>query len=197
MVLADRGDHRRGRLRDDVRRVGAPAEADFEQEHVRGRLREEEESGGGGDLEDGDRGAAVHRLATAQGLDEARLVDEASAAEGAEADALVEAHEMRRGVDVHGEPGRFEDRAHEGDRRALAVRAGDVDRRRQPPVRAAERVEKTLDAAERQVDRLRMQGEKARDQRVGGAHPGLLSDPSAIPPPAAGAPAAWATAAPS
>ena len=36
--------------------------------------------------------------------------------------------------------------------------------------RVAELGEQPLDAAERQVDRLRMQGEKARDQRVGGLH---------------------------
>src|SRR5262249_27649193 len=55
-------------------------------------------------------------------------------ARGAEPKALVEAHEMRRGIDVHAHARRLQDRAHERDGRALAVGAADVDRRRQPPL---------------------------------------------------------------
>ena len=59
----------------------------------------------------------------------------------AEPEALVEAHQMRRGVDVHALAGRFQDRAHEGDGRALAVGAGDMDHRRQFALGMAERGE--------------------------------------------------------
>ena len=48
--------------------------------------------------------------------------------------------------------------------------------------RVAERREQALDAAEREVDRLRVQGEEARDQRVGGAHRGRARA-RPIPPP--------------
>ena len=57
----------------------------------------------------------------------------------------------------------LEDRAHERDGRALAVGAGDVDDRRQPPLRMAERGEQPLDAAERQIDALGMQRQQARE----------------------------------
>ncbi len=53
---------------------------------------------------------------------------------------------MRRGVDVHDEARSLQDRAHEGDGRALAVGAGDVDRRRQALLRRAEALEQALDA---------------------------------------------------
>ena len=52
-----------------------------------------------------------------------------------ERDALVEAHEMRRGVDVDALAGGLEHRLQVGGDRALAVGAGDVDDRRQPRVR--------------------------------------------------------------
>jgi hypothetical protein len=46
---------------------------------------------------------------------------------------------MRRCIGVHAQARRLQDRAHECDGRALAVGAGDVDRRRQLPLRVAER----------------------------------------------------------
>ena len=72
-------------------------------------------------------------------------------------DALVEAHQMRRGVDVHALAGRLQHRLEEGRRRALAVGAGDVDDGRQAAFGIAELGEQRLDAAEREVDQPRMQ----------------------------------------
>ena len=51
----------------------------------------------------------------------------------------------------------FQDRAQEGDGRALAVRAGDMDHRRQFALGMLERGEQALHAIERQVDALGMQ----------------------------------------
>ena len=48
-----------------------------------------------------------------------------------DADTLVEADQMRGGVDMYAQSGRFADRAQEGACAALAVGAGDVDDRRQ------------------------------------------------------------------
>ena len=92
----------------------------------------------------------------------------------AEADALMKPHQMRRRVDVDGKPGAFEDRAHERDGRALAVGAGHMDHGRQPAFRMAELAQQPLDATERKVDRLGMQREKPRDQRIGGIHGNAL-----------------------
>ena len=63
---------------------------------------------------------------------------------------------MWRRIDVHALAGRFENGARERDRRTLAVGAGDVNKRRQPAFGMIERREQALDAAERQVDALRM-----------------------------------------
>ena len=82
----------------------------------------------------------------------------------------MEAHEVGRGVDVGSQAPRLQDCPHEGDGRALAVGAGDVNHRRQPPLGMIQGREQALDAPERQVDRARMQGEEARHQRVGGFH---------------------------
>ncbi len=94
-----------------------------------------------------------------------------------DAEALVEANQIRRRIDVHALAGRFQDRAHEGDGRALAVGAGDMDHRRQTPLRMIERGEDALDTIERKVDPLGMQrkepGQHGVDRRgigMPGAH---------------------------
>ncbi len=104
MVAADRRHHGAGRPVDDVGGVDPAAQADLEQQHVGGRLGEEQQGRRGGDLEDRDRLAGIHRLAAGEGLGQPLLGHEAAAADRAEADALVEAHEMGRGVDVGREP---------------------------------------------------------------------------------------------
>ncbi len=77
----------------------------------------------------------------------------------AQPEALVEAHQMRRGVDVHALARGFQHGAQEGDGRALAVGAGDVDHRRQFALGMIECGEQPLDAVERQIDPLGMQRE--------------------------------------
>ena len=85
-----------------------------------------------------------------------------------EPDALVEAREVRRGVGVHRQARGLEPGAQHGDDRALAVGAGDMDDRRQPALRVAERGQEPLDAAEREVDDLRVQRGQAGEDRVAG-----------------------------
>src|SRR5262249_46046046 len=88
-----------------------------------------------------------------------------------EADALVEMHQVRRGVDMDLEPLCLQHRAREGTGRTLAVGAGDMDDRRQPVLRIAKVGEKTLDAVENEIDPLRRKGRKPFEDRValGGA----------------------------
>ena len=75
--------------------------------------------------------AAVGALAFLQRGGQRLVGDQPPAARRAEPEALVEAHQMRRGVDMDALARRLQHRAHEGDGRALAVGAGDVDDRRQ------------------------------------------------------------------
>ena len=125
---------------DDVGRIEAAAEADLEQHHVGRVLGEGEERRRRRDLELGDVVAAVDRAACAISTSISRVLgDRVRLAVGAgKLDALVEAHEMRRRVDVHARARRLEHGLQKGRDRALAVGAGDVDARRQVLVRIAE-----------------------------------------------------------
>ena len=59
------------------------------------------------------------------------VADEHAAAAPADAKAFVEPHQKRRGENMDAQARGFEDRAQIGDRRTLAVGAGDMDHRRQ------------------------------------------------------------------
>ena len=67
---------------------------------------------------------------------------------------------------MHALARRFEDRAHECDGRALAVGAGDMDHRRQLPLRMIERGQKPRHALEREIDALGMQRQQPRQHGV-------------------------------
>ena len=101
--------------------------------------------------------------------------NEPSLARGGEPKALVEAHEMRRGIDVHAQPRRLQDRAHESDGGTLAVGAGDMDCRRQPPLGMTERGEDAPHSIERQIDPFRMQRREPRDGGLDGGHVFVIS----------------------
>lgn len=73
--LCDAADHRCG---DDVGRIKPPAHADFEDTGIGGDPREGEERGGGGQLEESDRGGAVGVEHVAQRRDQRRVVDQAT-----------------------------------------------------------------------------------------------------------------------
>ena len=90
----------------------------------------------------------------------------------AERDPLVEGDEVRARVRVHALARRLQRRAHERNRRALAIGARHVDDGRQIALRLAERLEQPLDAAEAEVDRRRVQCGKAGERGVarGGRH---------------------------
>ena len=67
---------------------------------------------------------------------------------------------------MHALAQRLGDGADEGDERALAVGAGDMDHGRQLLLGMVKGREQTLDAPERQIDRLRVQRLQALEQRV-------------------------------
>ena len=144
--------------RDHIGGVETAAQADFEQQIIGRGPAEEQEGGRGGDLEHGDRLPRIDTLAFVERRLEPRVVDEFAG----EANALIEAHEMWRGVDMHALPRRFQDRPHECDGRALAVGSCDMDDARQAQMRRAEVGEQALDAAQRQVDPSRMERRESR-----------------------------------
>src|SRR3546814_10553424 len=115
MVDAGRGDAARRGGRDDVGRVQTTAEPDLYDAIVGGDARKGEEGGGGGDFEEArlQVGGNVKHVFEEGG--EQPIVDQLAG----EADAFVEADEVRAGVGVDAAPLRLQDRAEEGAGRAL------------------------------------------------------------------------------
>ena len=160
------GDDARQRPVDDIGGVEPAAEPDFEQQHVGRIAREQQKRRGGLDLEDRDRRVAVFGLAFGERRAEFGIADQLAAVLLSDAEPLVDANQIRRRIDMHAFARRFEDGAHEGDGRALAIGAGDMDHRRQMPLRMIERVKHPLDAIEREIDALGMQRQKPRQHGV-------------------------------
>src|SRR5262249_29387561 len=118
----------------------------------------------------GDGCTRIDTLAFAERVGELLVGNEAAFALGAKSKALVEAHEVRRGIDVHAQSRSLQDRARESHGRALAIGAGDMDGRRRPPLRIPERRQNAPHTIERQVDALRMQCREPRNDGVDGTH---------------------------
>jgi len=146
VVHSDRRDRGRERLRNDVRRIEPPAEADLEHRHVDLLIEEVGERRGGRDLEVGEGRIGVESFARGPGaalpvdaleeLGERVVVD----VDPADRDALVHLLEVRRRVRPDLQALRAEHRVEHAHDRALAVRAGDVDHR-VAEVRVPERAE--------------------------------------------------------
>ena len=92
------------------------------------------------------------------------VADEHAAAGAAEAKAFVDPHQIGRGIGVDAQARRFQDRAQIGDRRTLAVGAGDVDDRRQFAFGMIEPLQQPMHPLEAEIDPLRMQRRQPRDQ---------------------------------
>ncbi len=134
MIVAQLGDGADQRRRDDVGRVEPAAEPDLDDRGIGWGAGESEEGGGGGRLEE----AQLHAVGGVERLGEQGgqrlIVDQPPG----EADALVEADQMRAGIDMRREARRLDRRAQKGAGRALAVGPGDVEDRRQALLGIAE-----------------------------------------------------------
>ena len=166
MIDRHRRDDARQRALDHIGGVEPAAEPDFEKENVGGITREQQKRGRGLDLEHRDRRVAVPGFAFGERSGELSILDKFSAAVAADAEALVEMNQIGRRIDMHALAGRFKNRAHEGDGRAFAVGAGDMDQRRQFLFGMIERGKQALDAIERQIDALWMQRQEPRQNGV-------------------------------
>ena len=165
VVVVDWRDDADGRCGEDIRGVEAAAQTHLDDDQVGGVLGEGVVGDRRGDLEEADRLSLVRRLHLVDQAQELGVLDEPSC----DADALGEAHEMRRGERVDLQPGRLGDGAQIGAGRALAVGSGDMDHRPHRKLGVAERGQQPLDATGGQVDQRRVQRPKALDRRVGGA----------------------------
>ncbi len=153
MVKVHRRDHRQGRRIDHVGGIEPAAQADLENEEVRRHFGEGEDRRRRRCLEMRDLPVADRLERPVQPGDQARIVHQFPR----QPDALVEAHQMRRGKHVYGQSCRFGHRAHEGAGRSLAVGARHMDHRRQPVLRTAQCFERRKHAPERKLDDIRIE----------------------------------------
>ena len=93
-------------------------------------LREQAKRRRGFDFKNADRGAGIGPLAMFEHRNQLVVGDQHAAARPPEAKALVDPHQIGRGIDVDAKAGGFQDRAQIGDGRALAIGAGDMNHRR-------------------------------------------------------------------
>ncbi len=168
MIYGYRRKDARKRLRHHIGGIEPAAEPDFEEQHVRRAVGEQNEGRGGFDLEHCDRRVAVGPLAGLQGAHEIRIGHQNAAVRSSQPETLVHPHQIGRGVDVHPGAGGFQHGAHERDGRSLAVGAAHMDDRRQVLFRMAEPIEHMPHAIERKIDALGMQRQQPRQDGVHG-----------------------------
>jgi hypothetical protein len=103
MIEADRRDDGRDRRAHDIRGVAASADPDLEKRRVGRMSREQQEGRRHRDLEEADLAARIDALAALEGLDKLVFAHELSGrALAPESHTFMEAHEMGRGVNMHG-----------------------------------------------------------------------------------------------
>ncbi len=136
--LRDAADDRGG---DDIGRIEPAAEPDLDDADIRRDAGEGEEGGGGGDLEEAGADAFGDVEHLGEQFGQRRIVDQGAG----EADALVEADQVRAGVDMRLEAGGLGGGADERASRSLAVGAGDMDHRWQLQLGMAESVHEDRD----------------------------------------------------
>ena len=132
--------------------------------------REQEKRCRGRDLEQRDRRFPIGALAFGQHVRKLVILHQTPLAVATQSESLVEAHEMGRRIDMHAQAGGFEDSAHEGDGRALAVGAAHMDDRRQAPLGVIERIEDAPHAVERKIDPLGMKRAQPLNDGIDGSH---------------------------
>ncbi len=125
MIDGNRGDDGDGRVFDDIGGIQPAAEPGLDQGEIgrfagKGKKRRRR-----GNFEKCDGRGTVGGLAIDQQLGEMIIADRASGG----LDAFIETYQVGRGVDMGLEPSFLGHGLHEGDGRALAIGAGDMDHR--------------------------------------------------------------------
>ena len=185
VVERNRRNHSGKRALNYVGGVEPPAHADFEQQHIGGMAREQHKADGSGNFEHRDRRSGIGALTLFQRARQFGIRHQLAAIWTGQPEALVEAHQMRRGVNVHALAGGFQHRAQERDGGSLAIGTGDVDDRRQLPLWMSERIENAQHAIEREIDEFWMQRGQPRDDGIDGRHRNVTRAPG---------PAIWSAA---
>jgi hypothetical protein len=110
--------------------------------------RKNRKAGGGRYFEHRYRRTRIRSFAFLQGRSKFVIGDEMSLPACTNAEAFIEADKMRRRVRVHALSRSFQNCAQKGDRRSLAICAGNVNDRRQLPLGMPQRAKQPLHAIE-------------------------------------------------
>ena len=165
MIDAELGDAACRRIDDHVGRVEPAAQPDLDHARVGGRLGEGQEGGGGGYLEKARADPVRHVEHAREQVRERRVGDQPAR----DADALVEADEVRGCVGVDAVPLRLQCGAKERAGRSLTVGPGDVKHRRQAEVGVAETAEQVGDSRQsKYVSAWRQRGQPVELRLDGG-----------------------------
>ena len=147
VIKGDRRDDAKGRARDHIGGIETSTKPNLQDQSIRRPFGERQKRGRGGDLEEGCRLPGIDALNFRQVLHKLSFADGTSLTVGTgQFDALMEANEMGRGVDVHALACCLQHRLQVGTHRTLAVRSGDMDHGGQAILRFAEPCQQSLDA---------------------------------------------------
>ena len=127
-------------------------------------LREQRERRRGFDFKNRGRRAGIGLLAMFERGAQFVVADENAAARPAEPEAFVDPHQIGRGIGVHPQACRFQNRPQVSDRRALAVGAGDVNDRRQLALGMPEPRQQPMHPLKIEIDAFGVQGGQPRHQ---------------------------------
>jgi hypothetical protein len=171
VIHGDGRDDRECGCVDHVGRIETAAEPDLEKHHIGRRFRKSEERRRRRDLEKRDRRTRIDFRDALEQMRQPSIGNglRASVCIG-DGDALVEAHEVRRRIDMYAACRSLENGFQEGNGRAFAVGARHMDDGGEFPFRMAKLVEKPLETLERQIDKQRMEASQIAQNVVARAH---------------------------
>ena len=163
MIQRHRRDHRQARHLDHVRGIEPPAQPHLQQRPIRRHPRKGQKRCTGRDLEERDLVRPVRGHTLIEQRRQRVLADQRAC----QPDPLVKPRQMRRGIGVRSGPRRLQPRPDHRQRRSLTVGPRDMDDRRQPVFRMAQRSQQPMHPAQGQVDDLGVQGHHPVQNGVG------------------------------
>ena len=134
MVDAERGDAANGRRGDDIGRVEPSAQTYLDDARIGWRSRKGEEGGSCGDLKE----ARLQSVGMVQNFGEQRSKGRVVNQFSGNPDPFVKADQMRAGINMSGQPRRFDRPPQKRAGRTFAIRSRHVEYRRQIMMRVAQ-----------------------------------------------------------
>ena len=168
VIHPDGGDDAGQRLLDHIGRIQPSAKPDFQQHDIRRMPREQIKRRSRLDFEDRDGFACIDAFAMIERVAQLVIGHKNAAADLAEAEALVETHQMRRRIGVNAQARCLQNGAEKRHGRSLAVGPGNMNDRRDTSFGMIETLKNAPHPVEREIDPLGMKRSKTRQNVVVG-----------------------------